>query len=147
MHPPCWEPGTSYGYDDVVEYEGTFKTTVTTQVGLQEDQVIDIRSSSHIAPRLDPLLLSKFVSHLLDDKSDWTPPITPALWGRLSDHDSNYGGESDCNKQQQPYHDQQQQQQQQHHQGQYDQQSQGTSFKTWIVFQCRLVDNIFFRPS
>jgi len=49
-------------------------------------------------------------------QGDWTPPVTPALWGRLSDQDHNYG--DDC-KQQQPYHDQQQQQQ-----GQCDQQSQ-----------------------
>jgi hypothetical protein len=51
-------------------------------------------------------------------QSDWAPSITPALWGRLSDQDPNYGG--DCK--QQPYNDQQQQHQQQ--QGQYDQQSQ-----------------------
>jgi hypothetical protein len=52
-----------------------------------------------------------------NSQSDWTPPVTPALWGRLSDQDPNYGG--DC-KQQQPY----QQQQQQQPQGQCDQQSQ-----------------------
>ena len=29
-----WEPGTQYNYGDVVEYEGTFMTTVLIQVGL-----------------------------------------------------------------------------------------------------------------
>jgi hypothetical protein len=51
-----WEPGTDYGYDDVVEYEGTFMTyTVLILAGFtkEDHQVIDIRSSSHIAPRLD----------------------------------------------------------------------------------------------
>lgn len=75
----CWEPGTSYGYDDVVEYEG------------HRYKIVQPHRS----------------------QSDWTPPCTPALWGRLSDQDHNYGG--DC-KPQQSYHEQQQ--------GQYDHQSQ-----------------------
>ena len=28
-----WEPGTKYEYNDVVEYEGTFMTSVLIQVG------------------------------------------------------------------------------------------------------------------
>lgn len=49
-------------------------------------------------------------------QGDWAPSVTPALWGRISDQDTNYGG--DCKQQQQPY------QQQQQQQGQYDQQPQ-----------------------
>jgi len=73
-----WEPGTNYGFGDVVEYEG------------------------HRYKIIQP--------HF--SQSDWTPPITPALWGRMSDQDTNYGG--DC-KQQQPLQQQGQS---------YDQQSQ-----------------------
>jgi hypothetical protein len=82
-----WEPGTSYNYDDVVQYEG------------HRYKIIQPHRS----------------------QSDWTPPCTPALWGRLSDEDHNYGG--DC-KEQQPYHEQQPQHHEQHQQGQHDQQSQ-----------------------
>ncbi|KAJ7668411.1 carbohydrate-binding module family 12 protein [Mycena polygramma] len=35
-------------------------------------------------------------------QSDWTPPITPALWGRLDDHDRT--GESNHHQQQQHHH-------------------------------------------
>ncbi|KAG7446459.1 carbohydrate-binding module family 12 protein [Guyanagaster necrorhizus] len=48
-----WEPGTQYGYGDVVQYNG------------HRYKIIQ--------------------SHL--SQSDWTPDITPALWGRLSDED------------------------------------------------------------
>jgi len=77
----CWEPGTSYSYDDVVEFE------------CHKYKIIQPHRS----------------------QSDWTPPCTPNLWGRLSYQDHNYDG--DC-KQQQPYYDQQPQQ------GQYNQHSQ-----------------------
>lgn len=50
-------------------------------------------------------------------QSDWTPPVTPALWGRLSHNDDNCCGE----KQQEGY---QQQQTYQVQQSSYDQQSQ-----------------------
>jgi len=49
-------------------------------------------------------------------QGDWAPSVASSLWGRISDQDTNYGG--DCKQQQQPYCDQPQQQQQ----GQYDQQ-------------------------
>ena len=64
---PCWEPGTSYTYDDVVEYEGT--TLFSSRLGLREvltiDQVTDTRSSSHIAPRLDYTHHSSFLNSSL----------------------------------------------------------------------------------
>jgi hypothetical protein len=65
--PAYWEPGTSYTYGDVVEYEGTFMTTVLNQVwliGSNIDQVIDIRSSNHISPRLDDMFHFFYLNHL-----------------------------------------------------------------------------------
>ncbi|EEB91288.1 hypothetical protein MPER_10379, partial [Moniliophthora perniciosa FA553] len=53
-----WEPGTSYGHGDVVEYQG------------HRYKIIQPHNS----------------------QGDWTPPATPALWGRLDDNDPGYGG-------------------------------------------------------
>jgi len=79
-----WEPGTSYSYNDVVEYEG------------HRYKIIQPHRS----------------------QGDWTPPVTPALWGRMQD---GHGGE----KQGGQHHEQQQQQQpQQQQQWQQPQQSQ-----------------------
>ncbi|KDR70428.1 hypothetical protein GALMADRAFT_884972 [Galerina marginata CBS 339.88] len=87
MHAPCWEPGTEYTYNDVVEYEG------------HRYKIVQPHRS----------------------QSDWTPPIVPALWGRLSDQDHNYGGDDKCQQgsgQQQQQQQQQQQPYQQPHQSQ-----------------------------
>ncbi|KAI0044997.1 carbohydrate-binding module family 12 protein [Auriscalpium vulgare] len=58
MSVASWEPGTRYGYNDVVEYEG------------HEYKIIQPHTS----------------------QSDWTPPLTPALWG-LVPHDAWESGE------------------------------------------------------
>ncbi|KAG5637226.1 hypothetical protein H0H81_005348 [Sphagnurus paluster] len=67
-----WEPGTAYGYGDVVCYEG------------------------HNYKIIQP--------HRA--QSDWAPPITPALWGRIPDGNNsggnNSGGNNSGYQQQQP---------------------------------------------
>ncbi|KAF9535310.1 hypothetical protein CPB83DRAFT_888040 [Crepidotus variabilis] len=51
-------------------------------------------------------------------QGDWAPSVTPALWGRLSDQDNNYGGGDHRPQQNQGYQPQYQQPQQQQHQQQ-----------------------------
>ncbi|KAJ3516540.1 hypothetical protein NLJ89_g1050 [Agrocybe chaxingu] len=78
----CWEPGTQYNYDDVVDYQG------------HRYKIIQPHRS----------------------QGDWTPPVTPALWGRLQD-DHHHGGDNKYQQQgYQPQQPQQPYQQPQQHQ-------------------------------
>jgi hypothetical protein len=63
----CWEPGTSYGYGDVVQYNG------------HHYKIIQPHTS----------------------QGDWTPSATPALWGRMQDHEHEQHHHHQ-NQQQQP---------------------------------------------
>ncbi|KAI0321187.1 hypothetical protein OF83DRAFT_1161971 [Amylostereum chailletii] len=65
-----WEPGTSYGYGDVVEYEGA------------RYKIIQPHRS----------------------QGDWTPNVTPALWGRLvQGDDGEHRDEHEHRHGQEPY--------------------------------------------
>lgn len=114
MHDRYWEPGTQYNLDDVVQYEGRRRVARTSLI--IDDYPFRSSLQDHPAPSLpgekchamqpvDPCLMLP--------QGDWAPPLTPALWGRLSD-----GDKGDCQPQYQP---QQQQQQAPQHAPQYQQ--------------------------
>ncbi|KAG6375423.1 carbohydrate-binding module family 12 protein [Boletus reticuloceps] len=62
---PYWQPGVQYNYDDVVQFEGRTSLSFLPLDLIAMIQDMSTGSSNLIAP------------------SDWTPDVTPALWGRL----------------------------------------------------------------
>ncbi|KAH9924314.1 carbohydrate-binding module family 12 protein [Epithele typhae] len=69
-----WEPGTQYNIGDVVAYEGkSFRA----------------RICSHPHLRVHPGHRYKIIqAHR--SQSDWTPPVTPALWGRIPEEERQH---------------------------------------------------------
>ena len=112
-----WEPGTEYNYGDVVEYQGDhlYSSKVSSLIGTTSSRCILQDSST------PPFSGEYWLIHVLDVKlkcfkSDWTPDITPALWGRTQNpiHQSEkYDQQQSWQQQQQQPQQQQQQQQQQ----------------------------------
>ncbi|KAK0225714.1 carbohydrate-binding module family 12 protein [Armillaria fumosa] len=96
-----WEPGTQYNHGDVVQYNGKLSSATSP--------MYNSSSTDHRYKIIQP--------HF--SQSDWTPDITPALWGRLSDEDragecGNSGYQPGYNQgQQQQYQGQEQYQGQQ----------------------------------
>ena len=105
MQDRYWEPGTQYNYNDVVKYEGR---QVAHNYLIVDDH--SIRSSLQDRPASSLpgercLVMQLIGSYLVLPQGDWAPPLTPALWGRLSDDDTG-----DCQPQGQPQHQHQHQQ-------------------------------------
>ena len=87
----CWTPGTQYNYGDVVEYQGLswlqlFSTRLAYRCDRSLDQVVNTRSSSHIAHRLDDTsnIVHRFYLMLAYDSL--IGPLVPLLlpFGELS---------------------------------------------------------------
>ena len=81
-----WEPGTQYNIGDVVFYQGLLDLCALSEPWLT-------MRTGHQYKIIQP--------HR--SQSDWTPDVTPALWGRMIEEAPQYGGY-------QPTYDQQPQQ-------------------------------------
>lgn len=84
----CWEPGVQYCLGDQVDYEGSFDSSQFIPLCLSEPpQVTNTTSFKPIARRFGCVRCSSRSNRSPSciDQGDWTPPVTPALWGRVPD--------------------------------------------------------------
>lgn len=90
MSVPGWEPGTQYNYGDIVEFECKLFNLVDSHslsssfIGARYKIIQPHRSQ--VTPAVPcTISLVIIVSSYYFTQSDWTPPVTPALWGRIPD--------------------------------------------------------------
>ncbi|KAJ3572398.1 hypothetical protein NP233_g3113 [Leucocoprinus birnbaumii] len=112
----CWEPGTQYNYGDIVEYQGQCFQPMYFQSSILS--VIWYLGSEYkiIQPHRS--------------QSDWTPDVTPALWGKTQGH--HHHDEKQQQNWQQPQPQQQPQQAPSYDYGKQEQGPAQSEHKSWF---------------
>jgi hypothetical protein len=91
MSVPGWQPGTQYNYGDIVEFEcimllnldDSHSLTVVPRCQIQNNPAPQV--SGNPAPCTIQSDHHRLILLLSITQGDWTPPVTPALWGRIPD--------------------------------------------------------------